>query len=81
MLLIPCPHCGPRDESEFDYGGRALVFPDLDAGPGEWHAALHLPDPCADRVSEYWYHAGGCECWIRLTRDLHSHEFLDEAQS
>ena len=30
MLLIPCPHCGPRDESEFDYGGRALRLPDLE---------------------------------------------------
>ena len=25
MLLIPCPHCGPRDESEFTYGGPAVA--------------------------------------------------------
>ena len=25
MLLIPCPNCGPRDETEFHYGGQAHV--------------------------------------------------------
>ena len=25
MLLIPCPWCGPRDETEFHYGGQAHV--------------------------------------------------------
>ncbi len=29
MLLIPCPWCGPRDETEFTYGGEAhIVAPD-----------------------------------------------------
>ena len=25
MLLISCPNCGPRDETEFHYGGQAHV--------------------------------------------------------
>ena len=25
MLLIDCPHCGPRNEVEFRYGGEAHV--------------------------------------------------------
>lgn len=25
MLLIHCPNCGPRDETEFHYGGQAHV--------------------------------------------------------
>jgi len=25
MLLINCPHCGPRDESEFSCGGEAHI--------------------------------------------------------
>jgi len=29
MLLIDCPHCGPRDEIEFRYGGQAgIAYPD-----------------------------------------------------
>ena len=25
MMLIPCPWCGPRNETEFHYGGQAGV--------------------------------------------------------
>ncbi|MBC7781148.1 MAG: sarcosine oxidase subunit delta [Proteobacteria bacterium] len=25
MLLIACPYCGPRDQTEFNYGGDASV--------------------------------------------------------
>lgn len=77
MLLIPCPHCGERDESEFDYGGRAVALPELDAAPDEWHRALHLGNDNEDCVDEYWYHIAGCECWIRLRRNLSSHDFID----
>ena len=26
MLLIDCPHCGARDETEFSYGGEAHIM-------------------------------------------------------
>ena len=74
MLLIPCPYCGERDESEFDYGGRAISYPELEGSSAEWHRALHLRDNQPDEIEEFWYHAGGCECWIRLRRNLLSHE-------
>ena len=74
MLLIPCPNCGERDESEFDYGGRAIHYPELGAPQGDWHRALHLRDNQPDDIEEYWYHTAGCECWIRLKRNMLSHE-------
>ena len=77
MLLIPCPNCGPRDESEFDYGGRAVALPPLDASPADWHQALHLGADSEHHVDEHWYHAAGCECWIRVNRDLCSHEISE----
>jgi sarcosine oxidase subunit delta len=85
VLLIPCPNCGPRDESEFDYGGRAIALPRLDASLDDWHQALHLGADSERRIDEHWYHAAGCECWIRVSRDLFSHEIgevgatIDEA--
>ena len=27
MLLIACPYCGPREESEFRYGGEGIALP------------------------------------------------------
>ena len=26
MLLIECPYCGPRDETEYRHGGQAHVL-------------------------------------------------------
>jgi len=77
MLLIPCPHCGERDESEFDYGGRALALPALEADTDNWNEALHFANDSEDCVDEHWYHAAGCERWIRLRRSLSTHEFVD----
>lgn len=77
MLLIPCPHCGERDESEFVYGGRALDWPALDAARADWHAAVHLGNDNADTAEEIWYHEAGCERWIRLRRHLATHRFLE----
>ena len=77
MLLIPCPHCGERDEAEFDYGGRAIDWPALDADQNAWHQAIHLGNDAANIVEESWYHAAGCERWIRLRRHLATHRFVD----
>ena len=39
-MLIPCPVCGLRDQSEFTYGGDAhVVRPALDDGHAEHWAA------------------------------------------
>ena len=75
MLLIPCPHCGERDESEFDYGGRAINLPDLDANLTSWHEAIHLSQSDEPVINEVWFHSAGCECWIQLKRDSRTHEF------
>jgi len=39
MLLIPCPYCGARDETEFTYGGPSHVTrPELTASDREMDA-------------------------------------------
>ncbi|MGB5835598.1 MAG: sarcosine oxidase subunit delta [Albidovulum sp.] len=76
MLLIPCPHCGERDEAEFAYGGPARLLPPLD-GSGDvaaWHRAVHLPAVSEGPLRELWYHHAGCECWIEVVRDIRSHD-------
>lgn len=79
MLLIPCPLCGPRDESEFTYGGGANKrLPPLDgkSGLAAWHDAVHLRENPRGLQRELWYHAQGCECWIEIERDTLSHDIL-----
>jgi heterotetrameric sarcosine oxidase delta subunit len=83
MLLIPCPYCGGRDESEFSYGGPAIKYPDVERSVSieSWHRVLHLSDNSATVIREYWYHGAGCECWIEINRDLETHEITSPAKT
>jgi heterotetrameric sarcosine oxidase delta subunit len=74
MLRINCPFCGPRDHSEFTYGGDASVqYPDLDASADLWHDAVFQRDNIDGRQSETWHHVQGCRMWIVVERDTRTH--------
>ncbi|MEM7172580.1 MAG: sarcosine oxidase subunit delta [Pseudomonadota bacterium] len=80
MIHIPCPWCGPRDETEFTYGGEAGdVMPALDGQSDQvaWHAFVHLSENPSGPVSEFWYHGGGCGRWLLVRRDTASYEILE----
>ena len=43
MILLPCPHCGPRNVSEFHYVGELSQRPEPNGtNPEEWRAFLYL---------------------------------------
>jgi sarcosine oxidase subunit delta len=69
MLLIPCPYCGPRDQTEFTCGGDATVPRD-----GTVH---FLRDNPRGPLDEYWHHSAGCRTWFRIRRDTLTHEILE----
>ena len=76
MLLIECPWCGARDESEFAYGGEAhVVRPDPDgATDEEWADYLFFrKNPKGDHL-EQWCHASGCRRWFNVRRDTMTYE-------
>ncbi len=80
MLRIPCPYCGLRDHSEFEYGGDAsVVYPALDAATEDWFQAVYPRDDVAGPTLEYWRHARGCGLWIVVARDTTTHEILGSA--
>jgi methylglutamate dehydrogenase subunit B len=75
VLLISCPHCGPRDQTEFAYGGDAsVVRPAADAPLEAWFAYVYLRDNPAGPHEEYWQHVAGCRHWFRIRRDTVTHE-------
>ncbi len=76
MLLISCPYCGERDESEFSYGGPSAKYPAMNSSTSieKWHRTIHLPGSSQKVLREYWYHESGCEQWIEINRDIDSHE-------
>ena len=79
MLLITCPFCGPRSETEFTYGGPAVERrPDApqELSDEEWVAYLTVvPNPMGP-VRERWWHAKGCGAWLLVERDTVTHDIL-----
>ncbi|MBG6183094.1 sarcosine oxidase subunit delta [Arthrobacter sp. CAN_A214] len=72
MLLIPCPHCGPRDETEFHYGGQAHVpYPKNPAelDDRQWAEFLFYRDNTKGAFAERWLHSTGCRQWFNMLRD------------
>jgi len=77
MLRINCPVCGPRDETEFAYGGDASnERPDfLETDEQAWHDFVYLRNNPAGVHLEYWHHIVGCRHWLIVQRNTLTHEF------
>lgn len=79
MQLIACPHCGPREETEFHYGGQAHVaYPSDTTGLSdeEWGRFVFFRDNPKGPFAERWVHAGGCRRWFNAVRDTATHQML-----
>ncbi|MBT7666509.1 MAG: sarcosine oxidase subunit delta, partial [Rhodospirillaceae bacterium] len=73
MILITCPHCGPRQESEFTYGGdgaNARPAAPEDVDDAAWIDYLHLRDNHKGPHDELWQHVQGCRRWLQVRRDV-----------
>ncbi len=79
MLRIPCPWCGVRDETEFQYGGQAHIarpeHPE-DLPDAEWADYLFMRDNPKGEFAERWVHAAGCRRWFNVQRHTVTHEIL-----
>lgn len=79
MLLIPCPWCGPRDETEFECGGEAHITRPTDSdamSDAEWADYLFMRTNPKGVQRERWFHAHGCRRWFNVARDTVSHDIL-----
>ncbi|HXG10747.1 MAG TPA: sarcosine oxidase subunit delta [Gemmataceae bacterium] len=60
-FLLTCPNCGPREVTEFRYGGQILAA-----------SGNNLPGPQRER----WYHRLGCRRWLVAERDVRTNTVL-----
>lgn len=77
MLQIPCPWCGPRDETEFGYGGQAHVpYPADPAALDDaaWGEFLFVRDNPKGWFAERWVHVHGCRRWCNVLRHTVTNE-------
>ncbi|MFT5572913.1 MAG: sarcosine oxidase subunit delta [Cryomorphaceae bacterium] len=78
MLIISCPWCGPRDESEFSYGGEAHIARPLDPdalSDAQWADYLFNRTNTKGLLKERWMHASGCRRWFNAERDTVTYKF------
>ena len=79
MLLIPCPHCGPRPEIEFRYAGEAHVARAADPGvvnDQDWAEYLYFRSNPKGVHFERWRHVSGCARFFNCVRDTVSDKIL-----
>ena len=75
MFRIPCPHCGPRDVSEFRHVGEARPRPDPQtADPLQWRTYLYEQRNVAGWSAESWFHTFGCRRFISVERHTATNE-------
>ncbi len=77
MLLIPCPWCGPRPDSEFSAGGEAHIVRPADPATlsdEEWGWYLYFRNNTKGLQRERWVHTHGCRRWFNVARDTVTHE-------
>jgi heterotetrameric sarcosine oxidase delta subunit len=79
MLLITCPHCGPRAEVEFRSGGEAHIArpaaPESETDAA-WRDYLFTRQSPRGIHFERWNHAHGCQRWFNAARDTVTDEIL-----
>jgi sarcosine oxidase, subunit delta len=79
MLLIPCPWCGPRDETEFSYGGEAGRTRPADPSAltdAEWAEFLFIRTKSKGAHKERWVHTHGCRRWFNVERHTVTNQIL-----
>jgi sarcosine oxidase subunit delta len=76
MLLIRCPWCGNRAESEFSCGGEAGISRPLEPNAlndADWSDYLFNRTNTRGAHKELWNHTAGCRRWFEAERDTVSY--------
>ena len=78
MLLIRCPWCGYRDETEFNCGGEAhIIRPECPESltDEQWADYLFMRENKKGEQREQWLHSGGCRRWFNAQRNTVTYKF------
>jgi len=78
MLIIECPYCGPRAESEFAYGGEGGIARPVATETltdEQWGDYVFMRKNPKGLHHEQWRHVSGCGKWFNALRDTVSYRF------
>lgn len=76
MKIMPCPLNGPRNISEFVYGGELKAMPDpATCSDRDWAEYVFYHDNQPEVVTEWWLHAAS-SYWFLAERHTLTDEVL-----
>jgi sarcosine oxidase subunit delta len=75
-FLLTCPHCGPREVTDFGYGGESVTRPDAPPSDRARNRYLYFRVNVAGVQREWWYHRSGCRSWFIAERDTRTNAVL-----
>lgn len=76
MKIMPCPLNGPRNISEFTYGGEVSAMPDpAGCSAEQWADYIFMSDNTAGVVREWWLH-NATSYWFIAERNTATDEIL-----
>ena len=79
MILINCPYCGKRDQSEFSNGGQAHVVRPKDPqsiSDKEWGEYVFFRSNPKGIFFERWVHSHGCRKWFNAVRNTSTDKII-----
>ncbi len=74
MLVILCPHCGPRNSDEFSFQGEIVARPGPASDQETWRDYLYMRDNVAGWQTERWFHVSGCRRFLNVERHTVTNE-------
>ena len=75
-FVLRCPNCGPREVTDFGYGGEVVARPNERPSLRELSAYNHVRRNVAGIQREWWYHRSGCREWFLAERDTRTNQVL-----
>jgi heterotetrameric sarcosine oxidase delta subunit len=75
-FVLRCPNCGPREVTDFGYGGEVVSRPKERPSLHDLGAYNHVRQNVAGVQREWWYHRSGCREWFQAERDTRTNAVL-----
>jgi heterotetrameric sarcosine oxidase delta subunit len=74
--VLRCPNCGPREVTDFSFGGEVNPRPTSDPSLRELGDYNYFRHNVAGVQREWWFHRSGCGVWFLAERDTRTNEVL-----
>jgi heterotetrameric sarcosine oxidase delta subunit len=74
--VLTCPNCGPREVTDFSFGGEVNPRPTERPGKRELGAYNYFRRNVAGVQREWWFHRSGCGAWFLAERDTRTNQVL-----